>query len=373
MYCYVPLYIEDSIVKFTLRFEMPEEFQKPVTSVNATPVLDDALADAAIKTRQACHQTALTFLTAGEGVAKSTFESASEVGDLLAMTALLSINAAEIWSQRGNLLLEEVVDRLKPMAEAGVFAAIYDTFLRFELDAGNVENQKKSVPYLTMAAMLDPRAMIRMGEVQEQGFYGVKPDKKKAEMYYEEGTRILSLLASQGLPCAAVELGRVYLEELGTKQDTPRAERYYRFAQKSGYVAPEFWFWENYGIAMRQMRIRQEFIQSDEGKEIFQGRNKSSEFLERSVPNSSKNPQNCIYLIREKKSVLFMDDLTRSGREAIDGLVNVKVANLCWYLFNVIQENYNNRDKPSIGFSDRWEKSYNYNYDARFNFKGNKQ
>lgn len=68
-----------------------------------------------------------------------------------------------------------------------------------------------------------------------------------------------------------------------------------------------------------------------------------------------------------------MDDLTRSGREAIDGLVNVKVANLCWYLFNVIQENYNNRDKPSIGFSDRWEKSYNYNYDARFNFKGNKQ
>ena len=44
------------------------------------------------------------------------------------------------------------------------------------------DNQKKCVPYLTQAAMVHPEAMIRMGEVYEQGFYDVKPDKKRLVM-----------------------------------------------------------------------------------------------------------------------------------------------------------------------------------------------
>ena len=44
--------------------------------------------------------------------------------------------------------------------------------------------------------MVHPEAMIRMGEVYEQGFYGVKPNLKKANFYYKEGTRILSLLVA---------------------------------------------------------------------------------------------------------------------------------------------------------------------------------
>lgn len=157
----------------------------------------------------------------------------------------------------------------------------------------NYENQKKCVPYLTQAAMVDPEAMIRMGEVQEQGFYDVKPNPKRAEFYFKEGTRILSLLASQGMPSAAVELGHVYIEGLGTKQDIPRAERYFKFAEKAGYEAPEFWVWKHYGITLRQVTIPEELRKQD-------------------LDFNKDNAKTCLYLVREKLYARYEHNMVNS-------------------------------------------------------------
>ena len=132
---------------------------------------------------------------------------------------------------------------------------IYAAFLRIENETKDFEAQKRGVPYLTRAAIVDPEAMIRMDEVQEQGFYDVKPNPKRADSYDKEGTRILSLLASQGLLSAAVALGHVYIEGLDTKQDIPRAERYFKVAEKAGYEAPEFYFWKHFGLTLRQATL----------------------------------------------------------------------------------------------------------------------
>lgn len=103
-------------------------------------------------------------------------------------------------------MLEEYIDRLAPLRDKGNYSAIQCTALIYEA-VSDYETQKKAVPYITQAAMVQPEAMIRMGEVYEQGFYDVKPNLKKADFYYKEGTRILSLLAAQGLPFATVALG----------------------------------------------------------------------------------------------------------------------------------------------------------------------
>ena len=313
----VPLYRENSSVNIPLRFELPEELQKIVTGIEAAPVLDDSLSKAALDTRRACHQAALTSLTQKPN--PSAFESAAEAGYPLAKVARDSALANEIFMTQG-LLIDEYVDRLAPFCDAGNLSALYNTARVLEGDAANFENQKKAVPYLTKAATAQPAAMIRMGEVLEQGFYGVKPDKKKADMYYKEGIRILSMLASQGMPAAANELGRVYLEGLGVKQDTPRAERYYQFAEKAGYEDPEFWFWKHYGISMRQVRIPEDFIKNWNDLNF---KNSYYRDLERTVPNSSQSPRTCMYLIREKFHSPIMCKFRRySGM----GLVNISTA-----------------------------------------------
>ena len=278
MYGCVPLYIENSQVTIPLRFELPEEYQKITRNIKANLLTDEEFSSAWLKTRKGLHSASLNYLTKGARVSRSLFEEAGEEYPL-ALAALQTIEANEILSDN-NLLLDEVVDRLAPLAEAGSHAAIWATFLRLENETGNFETQKRGVPYLTRAATVDPRAMIRMGEVQEQGFYGVNANSKRAKAYYDEGIRILSLLASQGLPSAAAELGHVYIEGLGTKQDTQRATRYFEFARKAGYEHPELWMWEHYGVTMRQVAV--------------------PEHLKGYMKWYSDEPRTCILLLREK-------------------------------------------------------------------------
>ena len=296
MYCCVPLYIENSQVTIPLRFELPKEFQEITRNVHANRLTDEEFSSAWLKTRKGLHSASLNYLTKGAGVSRSLFEEAEE-GYPLSLAALQTIEANEILADK-SLLLDEVVDRLAPLAEAGSHAAIWATFFRLENETkksgfGNetidFESQKRGVPYLTRAAMVDPVAMIRMGEVHEQGFYGVKANPKRAKAYYDEGIRILSLLASQGLPSAAAELGHVYIEGLGTKQDIPRATRYFEFARKAGYEHPELWLWEHYGISLRQVAITERM------KEALI---KETEYTD--AKEYYRNSKTCVYLVREK-------------------------------------------------------------------------
>ena len=281
MYNYVPLYIENKAVTLPLRFELPKEFQDITAEINTKLVFEDDFADAAVKTRNALHNAAINYLT--QKANKADFDSGVEVEYPLAQVAVDCIEANEVFNTEG-LLLDETIDRLAELRNKGNHTAFYDTALRLERETKteNYENQKKCVPYLTQAAMLNPEAMIRMGEVQEQGFYDVKPNPKRAEFYFKEGTRILSLLASQGLPSAAVALGHVYIEGLGTKQDIPRAERYFKFAEKAGYEDPEYWVWKHYGVTLRQVTIPEEL-------------KKQNSYFNRD------NAKTCPYLVREKE------------------------------------------------------------------------
>ena len=279
IYHCVPLYVENKAVTLPLRFELPKEYQDITAEINTKLVFEDDLAEAAVKTRNALHNAAINRLT--QKANKADFNSGVEVEYPLAQTAVDSIEANEILNTNG-LLLEEVVDRLAELRNKGNHAAFYATSLRLEKEIENYEAQKKCVPYLTQAAMVHPEAMIRMGEVQEQGFYDVKPNPKRAEFYFKEGIRILSLLASQGMPSAAKALGHVYIEGLGTKQDIPRAERYFKFAEKAGYEDPEFWVWKHYGFTLRQVTIPEEL------------KEQNSSFRE-------DNAKTCMYLVREKE------------------------------------------------------------------------
>lgn len=134
-----------------------------------------------------------------------------------------------------------------------------------------------------------------MGEVQEQGFYDVKANPKRAKAYFDEGIRLLSLLASQGLPSAAAELGHVYIEGLGTKQDIPRATRYFEFARKAGYEHPELWMWEHYGVTMRQVAIPEEVKKTFNQYNYYNFNDDIQDIQEQIDKNAT-----CIYLVREK-------------------------------------------------------------------------
>lgn len=168
------------------------------------------------------------------------------------------------------------------------------------------------MPYLTQAAMINPDAMIRMGEVQEQGFYGVKKNSKRADFYYKEGIRILSLLASQGLPSAAVSLGHVYIEGLGTKQDIPRAEKFYKFAEKAGYEDPEFRVWQKYGITLRQVTIPEEL---KKGK-------------------SKEKARTCMYLVREKEYA-YSFAYNYSNGHGYNSCINASIQSTCSEMLNM--------------------------------------
>lgn len=279
MYNYIPLYIENKAINLPLRFELPAEFQEITREINAKLVFDDDYSDSALKTRNALHNAAMNALTKQPN--RADFESALEIEYPLAQSAIYNIETNQILNTQG-ILRDEVVDRLADFREKGSHAAFYGTFLILEADNKDFEAQKRSVQYLTQAAMIHPDAMIRMGEVQEQGFYGVKKNSKRADFYYKEGIRILSLLASQGLPSAAVSLGHVYIEGLGTKQDIPRAEKFYKFVEKSSYNDPEYWLWIHYGVTLRQVVPPEKILE-----QLRQW-------------NDYKDARTCLYLVREK-------------------------------------------------------------------------
>ena len=138
----------------------------------------------------------------------------------------------------------------------------------------------------------------------------------------------MSLLASQGMPSAAVELGHVYIEGLGTKQDIPRAERYFKFAEKAGYEAPEFWLWKHYGVTMRQVVIPEN--------------------------RNSQKRETCMYLVREKIYV-YEDDhlLYRATNNRHGNLMNVPV----WYIASTVMkyaiENNSRLDMNFCTYDDR--------------------
>lgn len=364
MYDFVPLYIENKYVTIPLRFEMPEEFSKLLTKVKATPIIDEGLAKAALDTRKACHESALTFFKNGYDANKAVFAQAADAGYPLAKVALSSIEAVKIHNTP-NLLLEEYIDRLDPYVKEGNYKAIYNTFDRYERQFENFEVQKKCLPYLTTAAMVIPDAMIRMGEVQEQGFYGVKANKKRAETYYKEGIRLLSLLASQGMPTAAAQLGHVYIEGLGTKQDTPRAERYYQFAEKAGYNDPEFWFWKTFGVAMRVVTMPEQLVKNftfhDETSYASLG-NTSNEFFirrrdfEGGFPGSTINPRTCFYLIREKAHAIYWH--TDEGNLGVVNCPNM------WLFYGFLYSRHGNKTPSSmsiVGFKQqKWDWVFEY-------------
>ena len=191
MYLWMPLYIENKAVTIPIRFELPEEFQEITAAVNTKLIFEDDYADTSLKTRNGLHEAALN--TFSNKSYKAYFEPLAETEYPLAEVALDSIKANEIASTNG-LTVQEVFDRLEEFREKGNYSAIQRTFRVLE-DSGNFEIQKKSVQYLTQASMVQPEAMIRMGEVQEQGIYGVAPNPKKAAFYFNEGIRILTLLA----------------------------------------------------------------------------------------------------------------------------------------------------------------------------------
>ena len=269
-----------------LRFELPAEFQEITREINAKLVFDDDYSDSALKTRNALHNAAMNVLTKQPD--RADFESALEIEYPLAQTAIYNIETNQILNTQG-ILRDEVVDRLADFREKGSHAAFYGTFLILEADNKDFEAQKRSVQYLTQAAMIHPDAMIRMGEVQEQGFYGVKKNSKRADFYYKEGIRILSLLASQGLPSAANSLGHVYIEGLGTKQDIPRAEKFYKFVEKAGYNDPEYWLWIHYGVTLRQVVPPEKILE------------KLRQW------NDYKDARTCLYLVREKMYSYYWD------------------------------------------------------------------
>ena len=325
MYNYVPLYIENKAVNLPLRFELPAEFQQITREINAKLVFDDDYSDAALKTRNSLHNAAMNSLT--KQPARSDFDSAAEIEYPLAEAAIYYLETNQILSTQG-LLRDEVVDRLADFREKGSHAAFYGTFLRLEDDNQDFEAQKRSVQYLTQAAMIHPEAMIRMGEVQEQGFYDVKPNPKRAEFYFKEGTRILSLLASQGLPRAAVSLGHVYIEGLGTKQDIPRAEKFYKFAEKSGFTDPEYFMWIHYGVTLRQVVPPAKFLELD---------------------YMSKDARTCLYLVREK---MYSRNWNLQGN-----LINIPVS----YAANKL-----NGQKYNLGFYTIYMKGDNINTDDKY-------
>ena len=118
------------------------------------------------------------------------------------------------------------------------------------------------------------------------------------------------MLASQGLPSAAVVLGHVYIEGLGTKQDIPRAERYYQFAEKAGYEDKEFWFWKHYGVTLRQVTIPE---------------NLKEGFKKHWGNSIGENPQTCFYLVREKLHSPYLNYTRTSYNGDYFNLCNMRV------------------------------------------------
>lgn len=320
-YAYLPLYMENSRITIPMHFEIPQELLPLVKNIKVTLQFDDDFAEASKQTRQACRKSSKNpFLAESQKEAKQHLESAAGKNYPLAEIALLAMTAGDILDQRGDLLPEEVLGRLAPGVENGDACSAYCSFLT--LEGGNFDSQKKAVPYLIKAAENGyAHASVRLGEIFDQGFYGVKPDKEKAAQYFNWGLWLLTLLADQGSPYAAGHLGRVYLEGLGVKQDTAKAEKYYTFADSKGFDSAEFWFWRTYGVAMRQVAMPEEMVKKFKERTYVRETGLWPETVESFSRGASTDPRTCAYLLREKRHVIA------TGRNW--PLVNVTLNDFC--------------------------------------------
>ena len=74
---------------------------------------------------------------------------------------------------------------------------------------------------------------------------------------------------------------------LGTRQDIPKAERYFKFAEeKAQYNDREYWFWKHYGITLRQVTV------PENTKKLFN----EVYNIKKNLP---ANYQTCLCLVRE--------------------------------------------------------------------------
>lgn len=298
MYSFVPLYIENKQITIPLRFELPEEFQKITRNIKANLLTDEDFSSAWLKTRKWLHNAALNNLKNGAAISRNLLDEAGEEYPL-SLAALQIIEAQKVASD-DSLLAEEVIDHLSPMIEAGdyeVAYAVYNSLLSHK-------EATKAKQYLNTAAKINPEAMITAGN-------------------NNEGMRILSLLASQGLPSAAAELGHVYIEGLETKQDIPRATRYFEFARKAGYEHPELWMWEHYGVTMRQVAIPEKVKEAFNNNYDIQAEIK-------------KNARTCILLVREKVYSYSEGDAFYRATDGRGSVLNLPV----WYIASTLKNSH---------------------------------
>ena len=147
------------------------------------------------------------------------------------------------------------------------------------------------------------------------------------------------MLAYHGHPLSIANAARVTLEGIWVKQDIPYAEQCYRATRIYGYDDPEFWLWENYGIAMRRMSM------TNEMKANFSKRIKKIPWLDsgvfnKVVPDASTNPRTYIYFVRQKEPAIYVraEIGHGSGRNVIDvGAVNRTVEGLSSQIVNAIK------------------------------------
>lgn len=309
MFCFLPLYTENTTVNIPITFEMPEEFLEDVRTVRASITLKDEFADTGIETRIALNNSAYGYFKNGAKSKEAIFKSEADKGYPLAKVAVESINAYEVLSTP-NLLLEEIIDRLTPAINNGNIDASYMLARLLERNQ-NYDTQKLCYRYYSMSDK-NPAAMIRLGEIYEQGFYDIQPDTQKANECYAEGLRLLFMLGNNGSPLAIANLGHAALEGLGMKQNTQLAEECYRITRENGYDDPEFYFWEKYGIAMRRVRIPQS-IKQIQGFTMRTHNNLysvSTGIFNDVVPDAVTNPRTCFYLIRQKLFALFIGSVS---------------------------------------------------------------
>lgn len=253
MFGFLPLYTECLTVNVPLTFELPKEFLEEVKSVKASIRINDEFAKSGVETRLVLNHSTYDYFKDGYKNWENFLKLEAGKGYPLAKIAMESINAYQT-IETPNLFLDEIIDRLTPAVNNGNIEVSYRIARMLE---GNrsYENQKRCVQYYTKSAEYNPAAMVRLGEIYEQGFYDVKPDDNKANQYYSEGLRLLFMLSNHGHPLSIANLAHAAIEGLGMKQDIQLAEQCYRITRNNGYYDPELWLWENYMVALRKVKM----------------------------------------------------------------------------------------------------------------------
>lgn len=337
MFGFLPLYKECLTVNVPITFELPKEFLEDVKTIKASIRINDEFAKSGVETRFALNHSTYGYFKDEYKNREKFFKPEADKGYLLAKIAMETINAYKTL-ETPNLLIDEIIDRLTPAINNGNVEVSY-RLARILENNPNYETQKRCVQYYMKSAEYNPAAMVRLGEIYEQGFYDVKPDNNKASSYYSEGVRLVFMLAYHGHPLSIANAARVTLEGIWVKQDIPYAEQCYRATRIYGYDDPEFWLWENYGIAMRRMSM------TNEMKANFSQRIKKIPWLDsgvfnKVVPDASTNPRTYIYFVRQKEPAIYVraEIGHGSGRNVIDvGAVNRTVEGLSSQIVNAIK------------------------------------